>query len=147
MSHVSLFPPKSVPPGRGSGPHLIRSFRDLRRAHTPHLDLSSRFCKARGRDQDTHRDREKEIDRPRYSICSNRPHSTHCSVRGQGSNLTADGCVYRECHCDMQFWARAAHLYCSALVKSAFHPSGVAKSSTSFVAVWQCYVVNYYTRI
>ena len=32
----------------------------------------------------------------------------------QSSNLTMDGCVYRECHCDVQSWARAAHIYCSA---------------------------------
>ena len=31
----------------------------------------------------------------------------------QRSNLAVDGCVYRECHCDMQPWARAAHLCCS----------------------------------
>jgi len=31
-----------------------------------------------------------------------------------GSNLTADGCVYRDSHCDVRPWARAAHLYCSA---------------------------------
>jgi len=36
-----------------------------------------------------------------------------------GSNHTADGCVYRDGHCDMQPWARAAHLYCSAYVNSA----------------------------
>ena len=29
----------------------------------------------------------------------------------QGSNLTADGCAYRECHCDVQSWARAARPY------------------------------------
>ena len=45
-----------------------------------------------------------------------------------GSNLTAaDGCVYRDGHCDTQPWARAARIF-----KSALHPSGVAKSSTSF---------------
>jgi len=27
-----------------------------------------------------------------------------------GSNLTADGCVYRDGHCDMQLWAQAAPL-------------------------------------
>jgi len=31
------------------------------------------------------------------------------------------------CHCDMQSWAGAAHLYCSSQVNSALHPSGVAK--------------------
>ena len=51
----------------------------------------------------------------------------------QGSNLTADGSLSRMPHCDMQPWgARAAHFYCSAYVNSALHPSGVAKSSTSF---------------
>ena len=40
-----------------------------------------------------------------------------CGVRlseDQGSNHAADGCVYRECHCDMQPWAPSALLYCSA---------------------------------
>ena len=32
----------------------------------------------------------------------------------QGSNYTAGGCVYRDSRCDIQPWARAAHLYCSA---------------------------------
>ena len=32
----------------------------------------------------------------------------------QGSNLTRVGCVYLECHCDMQSWAWAVHLYCGA---------------------------------
>jgi len=36
------------------------------------------------------------------------------------------GCIYREYSCDMQSWARITHLY------SALHPSGVAKSITSF---------------
>jgi len=31
-----------------------------------------------------------------------------------GSNLTPNGCIY-DSHCDMQPWARAAHLYCSAV--------------------------------
>ena len=31
-------------------------------------------------------------------------------VRDPGSNLAADGCVYRDSHCDMQPWARAEHL-------------------------------------
>jgi len=35
-------------------------------------------------------------------------------VSEQGSSVTADSCVYRECHCDVQSWARAAHIYCSA---------------------------------
>jgi len=48
-----------------------------------------------------------------------------------GSNHTADGCVYRDSHCDIQSWARAAHLYCSAYVNSALHPFTVAKSSTA----------------
>ena len=37
-------------------------------------------------------------------------------------NLTAYGCVYNDIHCDIQPWALAAHLYCSAWVNSAFHP-------------------------
>jgi len=39
---------------------------------------------------------------------------------------------YRDCHCDIQSWTRAAHLYCSASMNSALHPSGVARWSTSF---------------
>jgi len=31
-----------------------------------------------------------------------------------GSNLIVGGCVYRDGHCDVQPWARGAHLYCSA---------------------------------
>ena len=31
-----------------------------------------------------------------------------------GSNLTGGGCVYHDSHCDIQPWARVAHLYCSA---------------------------------
>jgi len=32
----------------------------------------------------------------------------------QGSNHTVVGCVYRDNCCDIQPWARAVHLYCSA---------------------------------
>jgi len=31
-----------------------------------------------------------------------------------GSNHAADSCVYRDNCCDIQSWARAVHLYCSA---------------------------------
>jgi len=31
-----------------------------------------------------------------------------------GSNHTADGCVYRDSRCDIQPWAQAVHLCCSA---------------------------------
>ena len=31
-----------------------------------------------------------------------------------GSNHAADSCVYRDGCCDIQSWARAVHLYCSA---------------------------------
>jgi len=31
-----------------------------------------------------------------------------------GSNHVADSCVYRDSCCDIQSWARAVHLYCSA---------------------------------
>ena len=48
-----------------------------------------------------------------------------------GSNLNADGCVYRDGYCDMQLWARAALCY-SAYVNSALHPFGDAKSGTNF---------------
>jgi len=42
--------------------------------------------------------------------------------KNPGSNHTAGSCVYRDSRCDIQPWARAAHLYCSAYVDSAFHP-------------------------
>jgi len=32
------------------------------------------------------------------------PHYNH-------TNLTADGCAYRKCHCDVQSWAQAARPY------------------------------------
>ena len=31
-----------------------------------------------------------------------------------GSNLTAAGCAYHDGHCDIELWARAVHVYCSA---------------------------------
>jgi len=31
-----------------------------------------------------------------------------------GSNLTTNACIYRDNRCDIQLWARAAHLYNSA---------------------------------
>jgi len=37
-----------------------------------------------------------------------------CDVREPGLNHTADDCVYRDSRCDIQPWARAAHLYCNA---------------------------------
>ena len=36
------------------------------------------------------------------------------SVGVQGSKHAAGSCVYRDSRCNMQPWARAAHLYCSA---------------------------------
>ena len=55
-----------------------------------------------------------------------------CRVRGpkfesyRGSEIfsgivTTTPCVYRDSHCDIPPWARAAHPYCSASVDSAFH--------------------------
>jgi len=52
-----------------------------------------------------------------------------------GSNHAADSCVYRDSSCDgLQSWARAVHLYCSAFVDSAFHPSWDGKMSISLRA-------------
>jgi len=50
------------------------------------------------------------------------------------SNLTADGCVYRDSRCDIQPWARAAHPYRSTYVDSAFHPLCDCKMSVSLRA-------------
>jgi len=50
------------------------------------------------------------------------------------SNHAADSCVYRNSCCDIQSWARAVHLYCSAKVDSAFHPSWDGKMSISLRA-------------
>jgi len=41
-------------------------------------------------------------------------------------------CVYRESHCNIQPWARAAHLYHSAYVDSAFEPQWDDKMSISY---------------
>jgi len=49
-----------------------------------------------------------------------------------GSNLTVDGWVYRSGYCNMQPWAWAAHLYCSAWINSALQPIRVTKWSASF---------------
>jgi len=54
----------------------------------------------------------------------------------QGSNLTADGCVYRECHYHMQPWARSAHLYCSAYVNSALHLYQILSEIRLAVITW-----------
>jgi len=53
-------------------------------------------------------------------------------VEDPGSIHTLDRCVYRNGYCDMQPWARAAHLQCIAQVNSAFHPFGIAESITNF---------------
>jgi len=50
-----------------------------------------------------------------------------------GSNHAADS-VYRNGCCDIQSWARAVHLYCSAYVDSALHPSWDGKMSISLRA-------------
>jgi len=47
--------------------------------------------------------------------------------------------VYRDSLCDIQPWARAAHIYCSAYVDSAFHPLLDGKMSISLWA--DCWVV------
>ena len=46
-----------------------------------------------------------------------------------GLNHTMDGCVYHDSCCDIQPWAQAVHLYCTAQVDSAFHPSRDGKMS------------------
>ena len=48
-----------------------------------------------------------------------------------GSNHTADGCVYYDGRCDIQPWARAAHLYWGAMIDSAFHPPWDGKMGIS----------------
>ena len=41
------------------------------------------------------------------------------------------GCVYHDSCCNIQPWAWAVHLYCSAYVDSAFHPLWDGKMSIS----------------
>ena len=51
----------------------------------------------------------------RSTGCSGRVASaSDYGVRGPGSNHAVDGCVYHNSCCDIQPWAQAAHLYCSA---------------------------------
>jgi len=50
-----------------------------------------------------------------------------------GSNHTVDCCVYGDGRCDMQPWAWAVHLYCSAYADSAFHPPWDGKMS---ITLW-----------
>jgi len=52
----------------------------------------------------------------------------------QGSNHAMDSCVYHDGSCDIQPWAQAVHLYCSAWVDSAFHPLWYGKMSISLQA-------------
>jgi len=49
-----------------------------------------------------------------------------------GSNITAGSCVYHDSHCDIQPWARAAHLHCSAEVDSSHLPTVGRKIRISF---------------
>ena len=49
----------------------------------------------------------------------------------QGSIQSIGGCVYCDSCCDIQPWARAVQLCCSAQVNSAFHPSWDSKMSIS----------------
>ena len=54
-----------------SRPHLIHGCLGPREStHEPHLDRFRRFFRAHKRDQQT----DRHTDRPRYSVCSNRPH-------------------------------------------------------------------------
>ena len=65
--------PQKLPlPLGGSGPHLIHGFfgPSISASASPkrNLDRFSRFCRAHKRDQHT----DKQTDRPRHSVCSNR---------------------------------------------------------------------------
>jgi len=68
-----------------SQPHLIHSSMGPRQsALKRHLDRFSRFCRARERDQRTHRQthRDRPTDWPCYSVCSNSQHPMQCLRRG-----------------------------------------------------------------
>jgi len=59
----------------------------------PHLDLFSRFCNTHERDQQT----DRHTDRPRYSVCSNRPLLLWCGlIITGGYKILTKGCLARE---------------------------------------------------
>ena len=63
--------PKLPLPVGDLNPHQIHGSPDpCESAPKPHLDQFSRFYRAHERDQQ----RDRHTDRPRYSVCSNRPH-------------------------------------------------------------------------
>ena len=77
-SSPSMSPSKVPLPVGKLGRYLKRGTLVLSSRHPKqHLDPFSRFCSAHGRDQHT----DKRRDRPRHSVCSNRPHLQYrCDV-------------------------------------------------------------------